>query len=240
MSIIDAHAHVGQFGGWASVANGPSDLVKTMDEYDIRQAIICPTGFDTNDEAAAAAAKYPDRFIPLAWVHPMNGGAEAAHHYIGKRGFKGIKLHPLFNAYSADDPAVDPVMEEARRLDVPVFIHSGHVPFATPWQIALLAERHPDVRVVMIHMGHGHGIYVQAAIDMACRYDNIWLEMSGMPMPSKIKEAYDRVGSDRLFFGTDLPFHAPQVEIDKVRYSGLSEAAQEDVFYNNIKKFMGL
>ncbi|MFP5528289.1 amidohydrolase family protein [Peptococcus simiae] len=240
MQIIDAHAHVGQFGGWANVANGPADLIKTMDAYHIQQAIICPTGFDTNDEAAAAADKYPDRFIPLAWVHPMNAGPEAAHHYIEKRGFKGIKLHPLFNAYAADDPGVDPIMEEAERLDVPVFIHSGHVPFSTPWQIALLAERHPKVRVVMIHMGHGHGIYVQAALDMACRYDNIWLEMSGMPMPTKIKEAYDRVGHDRIFFGTDLPFHAPQVEIDKVRYSGLSEAAQADVFYNNIKKFMGL
>lgn len=34
----------------------------------------------------------------------------------------------------------------------------------------------------MIHMGHAHGVYVDAAITMARRYENIWLETSGTSM----------------------------------------------------------
>ena len=88
----------------------------------------------------------------------------------------------------------------------------------------------------MIHMGHGHGVYIDASLKMARRYNNLYLEMSGMPMESKIREAYETVGSDRIFFGTDAPFHNPSIEIQKVLTCGLEESALEDIFYNNINK----
>lgn len=240
MKKFDAHAHIGCFGSWAVVDATPEAMVAMMDDYDIEKSVICPTTWSTNTLVEEAHAYAPKRLLPLAWVNPLQNGAQEVDHWVGEKGFIGVKLHPLFDAYAADDPAVDPIMERAKALHVPVFIHSGHVPFATPWQIALLAERHPEVRVVMIHMGHGHGIYIQAAIEMAKRYDNLWLEMSGMPMPSKIKEAYEEVGADRIFFGTDFPFHAPQVEIDKVAFSGLDDVAQQRIFYDNIKSFLDL
>ena len=72
---------------------------------------------------------------------------------------------------------------------------------------------------------------------MARRYPNIYLEMSGMPMHTKIKEAYDTVGHDRIMFGTDTPFHHPTVEMQKVLMSGVDEQGLEDIFYNNAKKY---
>lgn len=89
-------------------------------------------------------------------------------------------------------------------------------------------------------MGHGHGVYIDAALKMARRYSNIYLEMSGMPMQIKIREAYETVGSDRIMFGTDTPFHHPTIEMQKVITSGLDEKAQEDVFYNNAAKFFSI
>lgn len=61
-----------------------------------------------------------------------------------------------------------------------------------------------------------------------------------MPMSVKIKEAYDKVGSDRVMFGIDAPFHHPTVEIQKILTSGLGEKEQENVFYKNAAKLMGL
>jgi predicted TIM-barrel fold metal-dependent hydrolase len=40
-------------------------------------------------------------------------------------------------------------------------------------------------------------------------------------MHTKIREAVDRVGADRVLFGSDVPFHHPAVEVLKVRVSGL-------------------
>ncbi len=175
------------------------------------------------------------------WVNPALDDVEKKlEKYINQEGFKGIKMQPLFDSFVADDPVVYPVMDFARAYNVPVFIHCGHPPFSLPWSIALLAEQYPDVKVTMIHMGHGHGVYIDASLKMARRYNNLYLEMSGMPMGSKIKEAYETVGSDRIMFGIDSPFHHPTVEIQKVLSCGLDEKAQQDVFYNNAKKLLGL
>ena len=93
---------------------------------------------------------------------------------------------------------------------------------------------------MMIHMGHGHGVYIDAALKMARKYPNIWLEMSGMPMPSKIREAYETVGHDRIMFGTDTPFHDPSVELQKVLVSGVDEEGIQRILYDNAAAFFGL
>ena len=54
-----------------------------------------------------------------------------------------------------------------------------------------------------------------------------------MPMHTKIREAYERVGETRVLFGTDVPFHHPVVEIAKVRVSGLPPEAVERVLSKN-------
>lgn len=234
MKKIDAHSHIGNFGGWAGVAFTKDVLIEQMKEYEIEKTFLTGSSFQDNDNVADAFQTYPDRIVPFVWINPLLDDVERKlERYIGKEGFMGIKMQPLFDAFVADDPIVDPVMEYAKEADVPVFIHCGHPPYSLPWSIALLAERHPDVNVTMIHMGHGHGVYIDAALKMARRHANLYLEMSGMPMGSKILEAYETVGKDRIMFGIDSPFHHPSVEIQKVLTSGLDEKGLEDVFYNN-------
>lgn len=241
MKKIDAHSHIGNFGGWAGVAFTKDKLIEQMREYDIEKTFLTGASFQGNDAVTDAFQSYPDKIVPFVWVNPALDDVEKKlDRYILKEGFAGIKMQPLFDSFVADDPVVYPVMDFARQYDVPVFIHCGHPPYSLPWSIALLAEKYPDVRVTMIHMGHGHGVYIDASIKMAKRYSNLYLEMSGMPMGSKIKEAYETVGNDRIMFGIDAPFHHPTVEIQKVISCGLNEKAQEDVFYNNAKKLLRL
>jgi len=241
MKKIDAHSHIGNFGGWAEVSIDAEELVKLMDEYEIEKTILCGTDIHDNDEVYEAFKKYPDRIIPLVFVNPYEKDVvKKIYQYIKEKEFVGIKLHPLMHSYVADADELDPVMQAAEDLGVPVFIHCGHPPYSLPWSIGLLAERFPNVKVIMIHMGHGHGVYIDGSLKMAMRYPNIYLEMSGMPMSTKIRQAYEQVGKDRIMFGIDAPFHHPTVEIQKVLTSGLDEKGLEDVFYNNAAKLMNL
>lgn len=235
---IDAHAHVGYFGGWCDVGVTPEEMIAQMDLYNIEKTVIStyPIG-----ESIEAVDKYPDRLIGAAWINPCEAGCiEQARDAVENHGFKAIKLHPLLNAYVANDPCVFPVAELAGELDIPLMIHTGHPPFSLPWSVAQLAELYPDVKMVMVHMGHGNGIYIQAAIDLAKKYDNLYLETSGMPMHTKIKEAYETVGSDRVMWGTDMPFHHPTVEAQRTLVSGLEDDQLKDVFYNNVKALLKL
>lgn len=237
MRKIDAHAHIGYIGGWADVKMDCHQLIQLMNDYEIEKTLLCAMD---NELTLDAMKRYPDRILGAVYVNPLDPDSVASIDHYVEEGFCAVKLNPLRHAFVADDAIVDPVMEKAKQYGIPVCIHSGHPPYSLPWSIALLAERFPEVKVMMIHMGHGHGVYIDAALKMARRYPNIYLEMSGMPMSSKIREAYESVGSDRIMFGTDGPFHHPSVEIQKVKVCGLGEEAQQRIFYDNALKFLSL
>ena len=239
MKKIDAHAHVGHFGGWANVGMTADEMVDAMNKHGIERTVV---SYMDNTVTEDAVKRHPDRYAGLIWVNPYKAETDLplAERLIREAGFKGIKLHPLFDAYTANDGVVHPVMELAGKLNVPVFIHSGHPPFSLPHSIAQLAQDFPSIRVVMVHMGHGNGIYVQAALDLSRKIDNLYLETSGMPMHTKIREAYETVGHDRIFWGSDAPFHLYEVEMLRTQLCGLNDTALENIFCNNIKTFLGL
>jgi len=239
MKKIDAHAHIGRYEGIFDVEIDAGEFVEDMDLHNIEKAII--SSLD-NEKIREAIENYPERLIGAVWVDPTEGknSVERIFHYIENHGFKGVKLHPLLHSYVANADVVHPIIRAAGDLDVPVFIHSGHPPFSLPWSIAQLAENFPEVDIVMVHMGHGHAVYIQAAIDVAKVSPNLFLETSGMPMHTKIKEAYEEVGSDRIVFGTDVPFHHPSVEIRRAEVSGLNEEQLKDLFYRNIENLIDI
>ena len=239
---IDAHSHIGKFGSPFDVNFDTAMLAAQMKEYDIEKTILCPAAASLNAELLDAWRQMPDRIIPLFWINANLGDPAYAEleHYLRDLGFAGVKMQPLFDGFTADSPMVDPVMEIARKYRKPVFIHCGHPPFSLPWQIGWLVERHPNVPVVMLHMGHAHGVYVDAALKTAKRYPNVYLDTSGSPMSIKIREAYDTVGSDRVLFGIDSPFHEPSVEIEKIRATHLPEDALRRIYHDNAAKLLGL
>ena len=235
---IDAHSHIGYFGGWSNVGITAEELIAQMDEYNIEKTVLCTYPID---ESIEAVDRYGDRLVGAAWVDPTEDNAvDIIKDAVKNHGFKAIKLHPLSHSYLPNDECVFTVAELAGELDIPLMIHTGHPPFSLPWSVAQLADIYPDVDMVMIHMGHGNGMYVQSAIDMAKKYPNLYLETSGMPMHTKIKEAYEEVGSDRIMWGLDAPFHHPTVEMQRTIVSGLDDRQLEDVFYNNVKKLLKL
>lgn len=235
---IDAHSHVGYFGSWSNVGITPEELIEQMDEYNVEKAVISTFPME---ESLRALEKHPDRLIGAAWVNPTEKEAVSQiRAAVRDYGFKAVKLHPLSQSYLPNDECVFPVAELAEELNIPLMIHTGHPPFSLPWSVAQLADLYPRIKIVMIHMGHGNGMYVQSAIDMAKKYPNLYLETSGMPMHTKIKEAYEQVGSDRIMWGLDAPFHHPTVEMQRTIVSGLSDPQLEDVFYNNAKKLLRL
>jgi uncharacterized protein len=234
--VIDAHAHVGNFGSWAQVSITGEFLITEMDQFDVERAIIFSP---QNDLVHETLAKYPKRLVGYVWPNPHDPAAvPLVKQALGEWGFRGIKLHPLLNAFLPNDEIVYPIMDEAKKARVPVAIHSGHPPFSLPWSIGELAEVYPDVRIVMLHMGHGHGVYIQAAINTAKRYDNIILETSGMPMHTKIKEAVRAVGERRVVYGSDIPFHHTSVELQRVKMAGLTDHELRSVVHDNSQDFL--
>ena len=233
---IDAHTHIGDFATWANLACDEEELVLSMKLYNVKKSALF---YWDNELVRKAVAKHPQKLVGCVWPDPRKKDArKLVRKALTEWGFKAIKLHPLVHAFLPNDDIVYPIMEEARAARVPVLIHSGHPPFSLPWSIGELAENFKDITIVMLHMGHGHGIYIKAALDVARRFDNIYLETSGMPMHSKVKEAVELLGDERVMYGSDIPFHDPSVEVGKICASGLSRRQLERIFYTNAKEVL--
>lgn len=237
---MDMHSHIGKWGEPFNIEADATYLVNQMEKFNIEKTVLCAPGPDSNNETLEAFKLYPDKFLPVAWIDCSRGKVayDELEHLIRDEKFEGGKIQSLFDGYAADAACVDPVAEICEYYHKPFYVHSGHEPFALPWQIGLLAERHPKLRIAMLHMGHGHGIYVAAALEMAKRYKNIWLETSGTSMSAQIRHAYESVDPDRIMFGIDTPFHEPTVEILKTMDCGIDEKGLNKIFYENAKRFL--
>jgi predicted TIM-barrel fold metal-dependent hydrolase len=225
--IFDTQMHVGSIFGESFDADG---LRRTMREHDISAGMV----FSPDNNCVKATIEVVPEAWGLAWVNPhMPDYLEQTQELLDHPRFLGVKLHPVYDGFHPNDPAVHAIVELLLERNLPLLIHCGHPIFSLPWSIEELIASSPDLNVIVGHMGHCKAVYIDATIAIAERNENVYLDTSGMQMPAKISEAASRIGARRILFGSDLPSHHPAVEIAKVRVSGLSDAEVDQVLARN-------
>ena len=156
---------------------------------------------------------------------------------VGDWGFRGIKLHAMADNYSANDPAhVDAVLEAVIRHDVPIWFHTGHLPYSTPMQIARLAARFPEAKLIIGHLGSG---MIYDAILCAQARANVWLDIS-LQGAGAVHLACAEVPAEKLIFGSDAPYGDMRSTRRAVETSGLSAADQARVLGGTIAQLCGI
>lgn len=99
MKKIDAHSHIGSFGGWAGVAFTAEKLLEQMDEYEIEKTFLTGASFRDNDTVAKAFHKYPDKIVPFVWVNPLlDNVPEKLHTMCATRALWALKCSPCLTA----------------------------------------------------------------------------------------------------------------------------------------------
>jgi hypothetical protein len=147
---------------------------------------------------------------------------------LDEEGMVGIKLAHAHMHFRMDDPAYWPIYEVAAAYGVPVYLHTGPSPFAgtrreaeythPAWMEAAVAA-HPEVPFIMGHMGYDFVNKrlgeVDAAVDLAVRYDNVWLEPSALGsegsdptdrnLAAVLRKARDAGVAHKVVYGSDGP-----------------------------------
>src|SRR5207245_11319162 len=130
---IYAQTQIGTFGSWANVSCTEEELIALMDAYNVEKSCVF---YMDNEQVRGAVKKYPKRLVGIVWPNPYEkNAARLVRTAISEWGFRGIKLHPLIHAFLPNDDIVYPIMEEARRANVQILMHSGHPPSSLPWSI---------------------------------------------------------------------------------------------------------
>jgi uncharacterized protein len=243
--IVDVHTHIGYTKYVGDTLNAER-LLRVMDETGVDKAVVIPALSAGRPleayKAAEEVKKAPDRLVAFAAVNPKEKDAVAKlEEAVVKYGAKGLKIHPTFQALPADDEVwVYPLVEKAQELKIPVMIHSGEGPYATPWQIGLVAMDFPKVTIIMAHMGLNSLSYTEGAIKMAKKASNLILETAGVVYDNPITKACQAIGSDRIIFGSDAPINNPLHEIKKIQVAKISEEDKRKILGENIARILGL
>jgi predicted TIM-barrel fold metal-dependent hydrolase len=232
MPITDAHMHVGEFPTFG-VKLDENQLAAYLESNDIDTGLV----FHQDNAMVRRVVQNIPSAYALYWANPKRADTiPELKDFLDDPKFRGVKLHPLMDGFHPDDPLVWPIIELLIERDLPALIHCGHPIFSLPWSIEELITRFEDAKIILGHMGHGNVIYIDASIGVAQRHPNVWLETSGMPMSVKILEAVRKVGSDRVIYGSDGPWHEPKVEQLKVTLAGLEPDALEDVMHRTAQR----
>lgn len=262
MSIIDIHTHafpdkiarkaiavLEEEGDISAYTDGTvRGLLASMNKADIRISVI------------ASIATKPEQFLPIMnWsrtiagsrvvpfpsFHPADPEAFNRIDEIANSGFKGVKLHPYYQDFIADDKELYPLYERIMKRGLILLMHAGYdmafprIPRATPERMYNVMQRFPDLKMVVTHLGGwedwenaerfiiGRNIY----IDVSMSLDN-----NSNPGVEDMIMAHPE---DYILFGTDSPWEDQATVVIAIEKLNLPAERERKLFELNAGKLLG-
>lgn len=246
--IIDVHSHfweyprdfTGDFREQAKRAKGRVDFDLTVRYEDYRAA--APPDVKTivfggkaklsgvwvdDRHVAAYVAVHPDTLIGFLSVDPTQPGWEdELHEGHEDLGLRGIKLLPMYAGFSPDDERLEPVWNYAAKHQLPVLLHTGttfvsqaRLDFTLPRLLDVVAIRHPDVKIILAHLGHP---YEGECVVTIRKHPNVYTDISALHYrPFQFYHSLMLVQEygvwDKVLFGTDYPFTTVNATLEGLR-----------------------
>jgi predicted TIM-barrel fold metal-dependent hydrolase/GNAT superfamily N-acetyltransferase len=234
--IIDVHMHVGHRFEWTQRARevwmdtGPyvprlfdESGSQIPEEYgraikeEVWGGILIPeyspktAGVMPFERAEAINRLHPE-LIPIAGINPnVHEDVMASLEGQLARGARAVKIHPIHGFFYANDERLYPVYERCSREGLVVMFHAGtsmfpgcKMRFADPYTFDDVISDFPDLRVVLCHGGRGFWYHI--AEFMVRRFENVYIDVSGLP-PAKLLEYFPSMArnSRKFLFGSDFP-----------------------------------
>ena len=192
-----------------------ADLLRSMDKAGIEKSVVCciatkPEQFEPILSWCAAIRS--DRLLPFPSVHPADPACIEGIGRIRAEGYQGIKLHPFYQDFFADDDRMFPFYEEVVHQGLLLVMHTGYdiafprIRRADPQKLLGIAETFPDLKLVTTHLGAWQ------------QWDEVRRHLLGRRIYMEMSFAMDELGPERsremilghpddyLLFGTDSPW----------------------------------
>ncbi len=244
--IIDFHAHV-------HIHQGPEEaeaLVAEAQRCGVDRVGISAIGSYVpsrdevrrlNDQTFAAAECWTGVVLPFVKINPMHGPDALAMIDEGHaRGAVGIKL---WVAVKANQRCVWPVAERAIELELPVLQHAwhkynGNLPYESdPLDVAELGRVFPELSLVMAHLGGSWDWGIRAVEDVP----NVLSDVSGSVIDrGQIEYAVERLGAERVIYGSDAPYCDYLATIAKIETADISDETKHLIFSGNAARVLGM
>lgn len=183
--------------------------------------------------------------VAFGSVHPDAPDALEELERIHQAGLKGVKFHPEYQSFYANDEKMKPIYRKISQLGLITIFHAGHdlgfpPPFHAMPEHLLGALKWLDTPVVAAHWGGS--ACDQQVLEQLCGQD-IYFDLSfgyGLVPRAQAQKILDKHTPDRLLFGSDLPWHRPAWEKRLLDTLDISPEDWDKISHKNAQKLLGV
>jgi len=186
------------------------------------------TGYWVPDEYVAQfAARAPDKLIGFACCDPTQPAyMDELTHAVEDLRLRGVKMGPIYAGFDPRDPRCEPVYQYCERRGLPIIFHAGTtynraapLGYSRPWLWDEVAVAHPELRMVLAHLGHP---FYDECLVVIRKHPHVYADVSALyyrpwQFYNMMITAQEYRVTPKLLFGTDYPFTTGQGSIDGLR-----------------------
>lgn len=168
-----------------------------------------------DDDVAAYVARDPGRMIGFMALDPTRDGWQDEMRDGRERlGLRGIKLLPMYAGFYPQEERLEPLWRYASEHGLPVLLHAGTTFVANapidctlPRHLDPVAIRHPDVKIILAHLGHP---YEGETVAVIRKHPNLYADVSALfyrpwQLFHSLMLVHEYNVWEKLLFGTDYP-----------------------------------
>ena len=219
--IIDSHVHIGRM---LNFDMKESMVLEAMKKYNIEKVLVSnsesaeadhnqvllPAEYqisqiDSFKKAITFARENLGKVFVAPWFKPKTEKISSELISLMEENLdiiKAVKFHPYHSALDFDSSENYPYFDLAEQFHLPIITHTSGGRNDNPKKIANVAKMFPKLNIVMAHLALGTDNL--EAIETISKFSNLYGDTAWVPMESTIN-FINKIGSERLFFGTDLP-----------------------------------
>jgi L-fuconolactonase len=193
-----------------------------------------------NSYVADAAARYPDRFVPVCIVDALSSEApRMLDYWVKERGVKGLRVVTWTEPeLMLDDPGLDPLWHRVAELRIPVCVLTN---FHQASRLRRVLEHFPTIPIALDHLGlprldDGPAFSNESIVFDLARFPNFYGKFSSWTLAAVARNGerarrdffrrlVDSFGERRLMWGTNFPASNDR------SYKGFVEYAQEQLAF---------
>ena len=240
-------------------------LLRCMRAAGIDHAVVLPVA--TNPLKCASmndtshALDGVDNLTYFAAIHPDAPDWHEELTRVKTLGFRGVKIHPVYQDVAIDDPRFVRILARCGELGLIVVMHGGAdigfpgVTKCSPAMLRRALRQAGPVTLVAAHMGGWRnwqevpemlldtGVYLDTAYTLGAISpldDHYAPEELPMLADERFVELTRIFGSKRVLFGTDSPWDDMAQCIARISALPLTDAEKVDIFDGNARGLLGM
>ncbi len=242
--LLDFHAHMHECGGLFLPHETPEGMLRTMDAANVALLCFCghvsmgvPQLGETPD--LEAVRRYPDRLrayhaVVSRYLDPGRDLARVEEH---PEVYVGFKFHADWYGVPLSDPRHQPYWEYANAHRLLVLSHTwGQSANDGPAEVEKVLKQYPDLVFIAGHSFHGEW---SRGPELVREYPNLYLELTAvLDNRGELDKMVAALGSERILFGTDLPWFSTFHGLGAVLSAEMSDDDRRNILYRNGAKLL--